>query len=89
MYLIVGDWSTHKRLQRLGADGRSILQAPGTLNEIGEGTCEEVGRIPLQELRYEGRDASPPSVTAYQGAQSTVCFEGSELERSPPALSLT
>ena len=61
MYLTVRDWSTHKRLQRLVADGSSIPQAPGTLNEIGEGACEEVGRIQLQELRYEGRDASPPS----------------------------
>lgn len=82
MYLIVGDWSTHKRLQRLGADGSSIPQAPGTLNEIGEGACEEVCRTQFQELRDEGRDASPPSVTAHQGAQSTVCFEESEKETS-------
>ena len=33
-------------------------------------------------MRYEGRDASPPSVTAHQGAQSTVCFEESEKETS-------
>ena len=82
IYLIIGDWSTHKRLQRLGADGSSIPQAPGTLNEIGEGACEEVCHTQFQELRYEGCDASPPSVTAHQGAQSTVCFEESEKETS-------
>ena len=80
MCLTVRDWSTHKRLQRLGADGSSVPQAPGTLNEIGESACEEVGRIQLQELRYEGREALPPSVAAYQGTQATVGFEESEKE---------
>jgi len=82
MYLTLRDWSTHKRLQRLGADGSSVPQTPRTLNKIGEGACEEMGSVQLHELRYEGRDASPPSVATYQGAQPTVGFEESKEEPS-------
>ena len=56
MYLTLRDWSTHNRLQRLGADGSSVPQTPRTLNKIGEGACEEMGSVQLHELRYEGRD---------------------------------
>ena len=83
MYLTLRDWSTHKCLQRLDADGSSVPQPPRTLNKIGEGACEEMGSVQLHELRYERRDASPPTVASYQGTQSTVDFEESEEEPLP------
>jgi len=49
MYLTVRDWITHKRLQRLREYGISIPQAPGTLNEVREGVCEEMGRFQFQK----------------------------------------
>jgi hypothetical protein len=52
------------------------------LNKIGEGACKEIGSVQFNELRYEGHDASPPSVATYQGTQSTVVFEESEEEPS-------
>ena len=85
MHLTVKDWSTHKRLQRLGAYGGSIPQASGgTLNEIWEGACEEVCHIQLQILRYERRNASPTSegIRPFWSTGTVACTEpgGPEFE---------